>query len=76
MTTTDTPRTDAIIQSPNSYFMVRVENLCRELERELAASQAEVERLLHTLKFLRDECPLGKRTFARVSNAINEHYKL
>jgi len=63
---TDTPRTDAVIQSPNSFFMVRVENLCRELERELknaqeaylksverddyltqelAASQAEVERL-------------------------------
>jgi hypothetical protein len=33
--TTDTPRTDAVIQSPNSFFMVRVENLCRELEREL-----------------------------------------
>jgi chromosome segregation ATPase len=32
---TDTPRTDAVIQSPNSFFMVRVENLCRELEREL-----------------------------------------
>jgi septal ring factor EnvC (AmiA/AmiB activator) len=31
----DTPRTDAVIQSPNSFFMVRVENLCRELEREL-----------------------------------------
>ena len=39
--TTDTPRTDAVIQSPNSFFMVRVENLCRELERELNASQAE-----------------------------------
>jgi hypothetical protein len=67
---TDTPRTDAVIQSPNSFFMVRVENLCRELERELknaqeaylksverddyltqelAASQAEVERLDHLL---------------------------
>ena len=42
---TDTPRTDAVIQSPNSYFMVRVESLCRELERELAASQAEIEDL-------------------------------
>ena len=42
---TNTPRTDAVIQSPNSFFMVRVENLCRELERELAASKAEVERL-------------------------------
>ena len=45
MTTTDTPRTDAVIQSPNSYFMVRVESLCRELERDLNASKAEVERL-------------------------------
>jgi hypothetical protein len=47
--TTDTPRTDAVIQSPNSYFMVRVESLCRELERELTASKAEVERLTEKL---------------------------
>ena len=49
MTTTDTPRTDAVIQSPNSYFMVRVESLCRELERDLNASKAEVERLMEEL---------------------------
>ena len=43
--TTPTPRTDAVIQSPNSFYMVRVENLCRELERELVEKTNEVAKL-------------------------------
>jgi hypothetical protein len=50
----------------------RLRDLSMELERELAASKAEVERLLDVLRFLRDECDLGKRTFRRVSEAINQ----
>jgi hypothetical protein len=45
---------------------------CVEYRNQLAASKAEVERLLDTLKFIRDECPLGKRTFKRISEAINK----
>jgi hypothetical protein len=51
----DTPRTDAVIQSPNSFFMVRVENLCRELERELNASQAQSESRRQSLAFALNE---------------------
>ena len=47
--TTPTPRTDAVIQSPNSFYMVRVENICRELERELAEKTNEVARLREQL---------------------------
>jgi hypothetical protein len=43
-----------------------------QLLSELAASLVEVERLLDVLRFLRDECDLGKRTFRRVSEAINQ----
>jgi hypothetical protein len=44
MKTTDTPRTDAIDFGWGVYSD-EIWDLCRELERELAASQAEVERL-------------------------------
>jgi hypothetical protein len=43
MTPTDTPRTDAMYESHTSEYQRRL--LSEDLERELAASQAEVERL-------------------------------
>jgi hypothetical protein len=76
-TTTNTPRTDEQIWTTEYHHElcdVVDMSFARQLETELRASQAKVERLLYTLKFLRDECPLGKRTFARVSDAINESY--
>jgi hypothetical protein len=54
MKQTDTPRTDAI-QFQKNPISLSIENemlraLSRQLERELAASQAEVERLRSQLK--------------------------
>jgi hypothetical protein len=48
-TTTDTPRTFAVIQFTSCYIPHYLEELCKDLERELAASKAEVERLRHLL---------------------------
>jgi hypothetical protein len=44
----DTPRTDAIISAID--MDAAFQDLCRQLERELTASQAEVERLTEALK--------------------------
>jgi hypothetical protein len=43
-TTTDTPRTDALI-FPDGAFAINLLEHARQLERELAESKAEVERL-------------------------------
>jgi hypothetical protein len=44
----DTPRTDAIISAID--MDAAFQDLCRQLERELSASKAEVERLKEALK--------------------------
>ena len=54
MTTTDTPRTDAV-QFQKKPISLSIENemlraLSREIERELAASKAEVKRLREQLQ--------------------------
>ena len=46
-----------------------------DMEAACAAHIAALKRLLTTLKFLRDECDLERRTFRRVSEAINQTYQ-
>jgi hypothetical protein len=48
MTTTDTPRTDALFAETCNAG--RFQGLCRQLEREITASKAEVERLREQLE--------------------------
>lgn len=48
MSNTDTPRTDAVMASSNWPYHITSE--MKKLERELAASKAEVERLTEALK--------------------------
>lgn len=76
MNNPDTPRTEAARFEALRSSALRTDciplKLGQELERELNASKAEVERLLGVLRFLRDECDIGKRTFRRVSEAINQ----
>ena len=51
MTTTDTPRTiEILISCPSHLQEVALANLSQDLERELAASQAKVERIRSTMR--------------------------
>ena len=80
--TTDTTRTDAARFEALRGAAIRQEQWLNERYKALSEAderaeiaEAEVERLLTTLKFLRDECDLDRRTFRRVSEAINQTYQ-
>ena len=67
MTTTDTPRTDAV-QFQKKPISLSIENemlraLSREIERELTASKAEVERL-------KDELAKGVKVLSTIVTAL------
>ena len=66
---TDTPRTDALImECPSHLQEVALANLSQDLERELAASNAEVERLRDAFSKLTDEIECTSKCSSHPTN--------